>query len=161
MMFDSRLNYAAVYKVTKTKIGTYVFILCFNSLFTCSIQILSSFVSSIKLFTSLRQSLNPLLKDIVPLVDHGELHQQDEGGHHVVEVVLAVVELCEGRSAQQRVPAVRLRRVAGVRLVKLHLPFENLHPHHGKDVVHHLRRSQLHYQAQTFLQTHNPASKSG
>lgn len=76
----------------------------------------------------------------MPLVDHRELHQQDEGGHHVVEVVLAVVELCEGRSLQRRVPAVRLRRVAGVRLIKLHLPFENLHPHHGKDVIHHLRR---------------------
>lgn len=87
------------------------------------------------------------IKDIVPLVDHGELHQQDEGGHHVVEVVLAVVEFCEVGSFQQRVSTVRLLRVAGVLPVKLHLPFEQLHPHHGKDVVHHLRRrSQRHYQ---------------
>ncbi len=87
------------------------------------------------------------VKDIVPLVDHGELHQQDEGGHHVVEVVLAVVELCEGGSTQQRVSTVRLLRVTGVLPVNLHLTFEQLHPHHGKDVVHHLRRrSQLHYQ---------------
>lgn len=33
----------------------------------------------------------------MPLVDDCELHQQDEGGNNVVEVVLAVVELGEGR----------------------------------------------------------------
>jgi len=76
----------------------------------------------------------------VPLVDHGELQQQDEGRHHVVEVVLAVVELSEGRSLQQRVPAVRPRRIDGDVLEKLNLPLEQLHPHHGKDVVHHLRK---------------------
>lgn len=29
-------------------------------------------------------------KDIVPLIDHGELHQDNEGRGEVVEVVLAV-----------------------------------------------------------------------
>lgn len=75
----------------------------------------------------------------MPLVDHSELHQQDEGRHHVVEVVLAVVEICEGRAFEQRVSAVLLIRVAGV-VVKLHFILENLHSQHGKDVIHHLMR---------------------
>lgn len=77
-------------------------------------------------------------KDIVPLVDHRELHQQDEGGRHVVEVVLAVVELGEGRVVQPRVPAVGGGRVTRARVEEGHLALEQLHPHHGKDVVDHL-----------------------
>lgn len=75
----------------------------------------------------------------MPLVDHSELHQQDEGGNHVVEVVLAVVERGEGGVLQQRVSTERFSRVTRVRLEKLNLPFEELHPHHGEDVVDHLR----------------------
>lgn len=79
-------------------------------------------------------------KDIVPLVDNGELHQQDEGGNNVVEVVLAVVELGEGRVVQPRVPTVGGGRVTGASVEEGHLALEQLHPHHGKYVVDHLEK---------------------
>lgn len=86
----------------------------------------------------------------MPLVDHSKLHQQDEGRHHVVEVVLAVVEICEGGAFEQRVPAVLLIGVAGV-VEKLHFVLENLHPQHSKDVVHHLKRRRISVQTATTL----------
>lgn len=77
-------------------------------------------------------------KDIVPLVDNSELQQQDEGGGHIIEVVLAVVELRERAAFQQRVSTVSLLRVGEVS-IELHFVFEQLHPHHGKDVIYYLR----------------------
>lgn len=76
----------------------------------------------------------------MPLVDDGELHQQDEGGNNVVEVVLAVVELGEGRVVQPRVPAVGGGWVAGASVEEGHLALEQLHPHHGEYVVDHLEK---------------------
>lgn len=76
----------------------------------------------------------------MPLVDDSELHQQDEGGHNIVEVVLAVVELGKGRVVQPRVPAVEGGRVAGAPVEEGHLALEQLHPHHGKYVVDHLEK---------------------
>lgn len=78
----------------------------------------------------------------MPLVDHGELHQQDERGNHVVEVIFAVAKISEGRSSQQRVTTVYPPRVIGV--IKLHLSLEQLHPDHGEDIIHHLSTTREH-----------------
>lgn len=81
------------------------------------------------------------LKDIMPLVDHGKLNQQDEGGDDIIEVILAVVELCKVCSIQQRITTICLCWIGGALFIKRHLPFKELHPHHGKNVVHHLWRN--------------------
>lgn len=74
----------------------------------------------------------------MPLVDDGQLHQQDEGGDNVVEVVLAVVELGEGCVVQPRVPAEGGSWVTGASAEEGHPALEQLHPHHGEYVVDHL-----------------------
>lgn len=79
---------------------------------------------------------------MVPLVDDGEFHQQDEGGQNVVEVVLAVVELSEGGSVEEKVPTEEPGRLLRTFTKILDLPFEQLHPHHGKGVVHHLEQEE-------------------
>lgn len=76
----------------------------------------------------------------MPLVDNGELHQQDEGGNNVVEVILAVVEIGERRVVQLRVPTIGGGRIAGASVEEGHLALEQLHPHHGKYVVDHLEK---------------------
>lgn len=76
----------------------------------------------------------------MPLVDDSKLHQQDEGGHDIVEIVLAVVELGKCRVVQPRVSTVEGGRVAGARVEEGHLALEQLHPHHGKYVVDHLEK---------------------
>lgn len=77
---------------------------------------------------------------MVPLVDHGELHQQDEGGQNVVEVVLAVVELSKGGSVEEKVPTEEPGGLLRASSKELDLPSKQLHPHHGKGVVHHLEK---------------------
>lgn len=79
---------------------------------------------------------------MVPLVDHGELHQQDEGRHNIVEVVLAVAELSKGGSVEENVPT---EEPAGLFRASTKVPdlsLKQLHPHHGKGVVHHLEQEE-------------------
>lgn len=75
----------------------------------------------------------------MPLVDDSELQQQDEGRHHVVEVVFAVVVAGEGRAVQQDVPTEMTRGIVRIMTKIMNLPFKQLHPYHRKDIIHHLQ----------------------
>lgn len=80
-----------------------------------------------------------LFEDIMPLVDNSELQQQDERRHNVVEVVFAVVVASEGRAVQQDIATELMCRINRVTTEILNLPFKELHPHHSKDIIHHLQ----------------------
>lgn len=79
----------------------------------------------------------------MPLVDDRELQQQDKRGHHVVEVVLAVIVFGEGRTVQKNVSTVQTCRVGRVCGEKLHLPFKQLHSHHREDIINNLEKTRV------------------
>ena len=100
---------------------------------------------------SLKQRENVLLpgtgsklsKDIMPLVDHRQLQQQNKGLLNGVEVVAAVAQTIERGVLQKGVaaPQVLRRSDALVVTVVTDLALEHLHADDGKKVVEHLRTS--------------------
>lgn len=73
----------------------------------------------------------------MPLVDHGQLHQNHEGAEQVVKVVVTVVELVELSPVQGGVAAERWG-VLFVVVIVMNQVLEDLHTDDGKDVVKYL-----------------------
>lgn len=73
----------------------------------------------------------------MPLVDHGQLHQNHEGAEQVVKVVVTVVELVELSPVQGGV-AAEWRGVLFVVVIVMNQVLENLHTDDGEDVVKYL-----------------------
>lgn len=73
----------------------------------------------------------------MPLVDHGQLHQNHEGAEQVVKVVVTVVELVELSPVQGGV-AAEWWGVLFVVVIVMNQVLEDLHTDDGKDVVKYL-----------------------
>lgn len=74
----------------------------------------------------------------MPLVNHRELHQQDEGGGEVVEVVLTVPVPGKGRVLQGWVPTHQGIGSGEIRVEELDFAVEGFHPDDSKHIVDHL-----------------------
>lgn len=73
----------------------------------------------------------------MPLVDHGQLHQNHKGAEQVVKVVVTVVELVELSPVQGGV-AAEWWGVLFVVVIVMNQVLEDLHTDNGKDVVKYL-----------------------
>lgn len=73
----------------------------------------------------------------MPLVDHGQLHQNHKGAEQVVKVVVTVVELVELSPVQGGV-AAEWWGVLFVVVIVMNQVLEDLHTDDGKDVVKYL-----------------------
>lgn len=73
----------------------------------------------------------------MPLVDHGQLHQNHKGAEQVVKVVVTVVELVELSPIQGGV-AAEWWGVLFVVVIVMNQVLEDLHTDDGKDVVKYL-----------------------
>lgn len=73
----------------------------------------------------------------MPLVDHGQLHQNHEGAEQVVKVVVTVVELVELSPVQGGVATERWG-VLFVVVIVMNQVLEDLHTDDGEDVVKYL-----------------------
>jgi len=60
----------------------------------------------------------------MPLIDHSEFQQDDEGRDHIIEVVLAVVEFSKSGSFKERVSTVLLIRTCRVWFKKMNFSFK-------------------------------------
>lgn len=74
----------------------------------------------------------------MPLINHSEFQQDDEGRDHIIEVVLAVVEFSKSGSFKERVSTVLLNRTCGVGFKKTNFSFKYFHANHSKYVIDHL-----------------------
>ena len=79
----------------------------------------------------------------MPLVDHGQLQQQDKGLEDGVEVVAAVTQAIKCGVLQKRVATPQVLRGCEALIVTMvtYLPLEQLHADDGKEVVEHLGTS--------------------
>lgn len=73
----------------------------------------------------------------MPLVDHGQLHQNHKGAEQVVKVVVTVVELVELSPVQGGV-AAEWWGVLFVVVIVMNQVLEDLHTDDGEDVVKYL-----------------------
>ena len=76
----------------------------------------------------------------MPLVDHSQLQQQDEGLEDGVEVVAAVTQAIKCGVLQKRVATPQVLRGSEALVVTMvtYLPLEQLHANDGKEVVEYL-----------------------
>lgn len=95
---------------------------------------LSPFITKLQNLWSLIRNKR---KDIMPLVDDSQLHQNHEGAEEVVEVVVTVVEVVELSPVQVRV-AAEWRGGLFVVVIVMNQILEDLHTDDGEDVVKYL-----------------------
>lgn len=76
----------------------------------------------------------------MPLVDHGELHEDDEGRGKVVEVVLAVPPTGKQGILESWIPTFQGVRSIGVGWEVLDFAVEQLHANDSKHTIHNLGR---------------------